>query len=68
MNQTFTCSGCDRTSSVRIRMNEDLWSVYVKVITKHQNLKPRCVAGVDKIQVHSQLGIVKAALTKKGAR
>lgn len=60
MNQTFTCSDCQTTGAVRIRLHEDVWSVYSKIIRKHRDLEPRCMAGVDRIQVHSQLGIIKA--------
>ena len=60
MNQTFTCDSCQTTGAVRIRIHEDVWSVYAKIIRKHRDLEPRCMAGIESIQVHSQLGIIKA--------
>jgi hypothetical protein len=68
VNQTFTCDACKTTGAVRIRIHEDVWSVYSKIIRKHREMEPRCMAGIDQIKAHSQLGIIKAARARSERR
>jgi hypothetical protein len=52
MIQSFTCKGCKTTGSVRVSLDEGVWSVYQKIMQKHRDLQPRCLASLDQITVH----------------